>query len=166
VDVNIMKSELSQRASSAHGRRGNTIIELTLMAPWLFFLFAGVFDFGFYAYALISVENAARVAALSTSVNTATANNQTQACQIVLKELGSLPNGAALPAACDALPLIVTAQLVSQTSSLDAAECSGGCQPASLVQVTYRTIPLIPIPGLLASQLTFTRPVEARVKGN
>ncbi len=41
-------------------RSGNSIIELTFMMPWLVFLFVGVFDFGFYAYALIAVQNAAQ----------------------------------------------------------------------------------------------------------
>jgi Flp pilus assembly protein TadG len=50
--------------SAGYNRRaGNSIVEFSLMAPWILFLFAGAFDWGFYAYALISVQNAARVAA-------------------------------------------------------------------------------------------------------
>jgi Flp pilus assembly protein TadG len=45
-------------------RSGNSIIELTFMMPWLLFLFVGVFDFGFYAYALIATQNAARAVAI------------------------------------------------------------------------------------------------------
>ena len=40
---------------------GNSVVEVALMAPWIFFLFVGVFDFGFYAYAGICMENAARI---------------------------------------------------------------------------------------------------------
>ena len=42
---------------------GNSIVEFSLMAPWILFLFAGAFDWGFYSYALILVQNGARVAA-------------------------------------------------------------------------------------------------------
>ena len=47
------------------GSRGSSVVEVALMAPWIFFLFVGVFDCGFYAFALIGTQNAARQAALS-----------------------------------------------------------------------------------------------------
>ena len=47
--------------------RGHSILEVALFLPWLFFLFFGVLDAGFYAYAFISTASAARVAALYTS---------------------------------------------------------------------------------------------------
>ena len=40
--------------------RGGAILELVLMAPWIFFLFIGVLDWGFYASALISLESGVR----------------------------------------------------------------------------------------------------------
>jgi Flp pilus assembly protein TadG len=30
-------------------RRGQSVIEFTFMAPWLLFLFVGVFDLGFFS---------------------------------------------------------------------------------------------------------------------
>ena len=36
--------------------RGNSIIEFSLMTPWLILLFIGAMDWGFYAYALICTE--------------------------------------------------------------------------------------------------------------
>src|SRR5260370_41507229 len=45
------------------GQRGNAIIEASLLAPWMLFLFVGVLDLGFYTHAAIATENAARVAA-------------------------------------------------------------------------------------------------------
>ncbi|HEY3376701.1 MAG TPA: TadE family protein, partial [Armatimonadota bacterium] len=54
-------------------RRGQAMVEVTLMAPWIVFLFIGIFDFGFYAYAAICTQNAARAVALAsaqTSVDT------------------------------------------------------------------------------------------------
>ena len=37
---------------------------MALVAPFIFFLFAGALDMGYYMYAAIAVENAARVAVL------------------------------------------------------------------------------------------------------
>ena len=48
-------------------RRGGSALELAFFLPWYIFLFIGAFDWGFYAHALISAENAVRVAVLYTS---------------------------------------------------------------------------------------------------
>ncbi len=55
------------RASPIHldGERGNAILEFALIAPLLFPLLLVIFDFGLYAFAFISVQNAARVGALA-----------------------------------------------------------------------------------------------------
>ena len=29
------------------------MVEVALLSPWIFFLFVGIFDFGFYAFAVI-----------------------------------------------------------------------------------------------------------------
>jgi Flp pilus assembly protein TadG len=138
------------------------VIEVALMAPWIFFLFVGVFDFGFYAYALISVENAARVAAMYTSSATAAADDSSTACQYALEELRALPNVRSLPT-CGAVaagtpvtngPMVVRAQAVTGADG----------ESASTVSVTYQTVPMIPIPGLVAGQLTVTRTVQMRVR--
>src|SRR5256885_10948530 len=88
--------------------RGHAIIEVTLMAPWIFFLFMGTLDFGFYAYATIAVQNAARVAVMQTSLNSTTAANSTLACQYALTELNTLPNASGL-STCGGLPVVVNA---------------------------------------------------------
>ena len=72
--------------------RGNSIIEFSLMAPWLIFLFVGAMDWGFYAYALIATESAARVSCLYTSTNTADASDNTTACTYALGQLKKMPN--------------------------------------------------------------------------
>ena len=135
-------------------RRGSSVLELTLLSPWVFFLFIGVVDVGFYSYALISVENAARIAAEYTSQTATTAADQSGACTKVLAELSNLSNVASLTT-CGAAPLTVTATSV--------AGPDGGA--ATSVSVTYQTISLIPIPGFLQSQLTVTRNVKMRIKG-
>jgi Flp pilus assembly protein TadG len=135
-------------------RRGSALVELTMLSPWIFFLFVGIIDIGFYSYGLISVENAARIAAEYTSQTSTTASDQAGACTKVLAELSNLSNVAGLTS-CGATPLMVTANAVTGPD--------GGA--ATSVSVTYQTISLIPIPGLLQSQLTFTRNVKMRIKG-
>ena len=66
--------------------RGSAIIEAALMLPWLAFLFVGVLDFGFYAYAGICTQNAARAAAMMQAGGTL------NTCLAALGELNGLPN--------------------------------------------------------------------------
>jgi hypothetical protein len=137
------------------GRRrdGHAVIEVSLMAPWIFFLFMGTLDFGFYAYAIIATQNAARVAVMRTSLNSTTAANSTLACQYALTELNTLPNVGSL-STCASLPVIVNA-----TSIVDADGAN-----SSQVAVTYQSINMIPIPGF-TGRLTLTRTAQMRLKG-
>ena len=132
---------------------GHSVIEVALMAPWLFFLFIAIFDFGFFAYALISVQNAARVAALATAPSPAS-RLQAVACDYVLQELRSLPNASLMPADCSSAPLRV------QVTPF--ADAEGW--PASRVTVTYQPVALIPIPWMDAPAIT--RMAEVRVYGD
>ena len=136
------------------GARGTAVVEVSLLAPWIFFLFVGVLDYGFYAYALISTENAARAAVMYTASDTSTADDAAGACPYVLGELRELPNVKNAVTSCTASPVQVTAQLIDPGAD---------GLPASRVTVTYDTIQLIPVPGL-ASRLSITRTVEMRVK--
>lgn len=131
-------------------REGHSVIEMALIAPWLLFLFAGALDMGFYSYAIISTQNAARVAAMHTSSSELAATDTAGACGYALAELNSMPNVRGVTS-CDALPVIVT---VNQVTGVDGA-------PASSVSVTYQSVPLIPIPGLMG-QLTMTRTAQMR----
>src|SRR5580700_11126102 len=76
----------------AHRRRGSSILEFSLMTPWLIFLFIGAMDWGFYAYALISTEAAARVACLYTSTSSTDATDSTTACTYAIQQLQGMPN--------------------------------------------------------------------------
>ncbi len=152
---------------------GHAIVEAAFMVPWLFFLFVGALDMGFYAYALISTENAARAAALYASSSVPAATNQAGACCVALRELHGMGNVTApafetyscsCPATegvSDTSPVGVRTELLSAFSTPPSAD---GSQSAR-VTVRYRTVPLIPIPGLLAERHTFTRAVEVRVRG-
>ncbi len=63
-------------------RSGHSVLEFAFFLPYLLFLFVGTFDWGFYSWALLATENAARTAALYTSSSSSTASNSTAACAI------------------------------------------------------------------------------------
>ena len=128
------------------------MLETALLMPWILFLFAGTFDMGMYGYALISTQNATRVAATFTSSQNGRANDSARACQYALSEMSSLPNLRGVTS-CDAYPLIVSAEAVTGVDGGD----------ASNVSVTYQTVQLFPIPGLMG-RLTVTRTAQMRVR--
>ena len=135
---------------------GQSLIELVFIFPLLLFLFIGVFDWGFYAWSLITTENAARAAALYTSSSAGTAGNSAGACTYALAELAYAPNvGGPGLSSCSSSPLTVTASAVTGPDGADASQ----------VSVAYQTMPLIPIPGLLTGQITITRAVVIPLRG-
>ena len=132
------------------GRRsGHAIVEASLMVPWIIFLFVGVLDMGFYSYAAISTQNAARVAAMANA--TGDPSDIAGACQLVVYEMHSLPNAQSLDPASyscpnaspgsvsDAAPIGVTVLPVTGPDGNQAVK----------VTVSYLSIPMIPIPGIL-----------------
>ena len=139
------------RSSLGNRKRGHAVLELALLSPWIFFLFAGAMDMGFYAYAMISTQNAARVAAEYTSYRLALAGNSDVACQYALGEMSTLSNVRNLTS-CGAAPLVVAARSLTDSDGATATE----------VTVTYTTAQLIPIPGV-TGKLTITRKVQMRV---
>ncbi len=152
---------------TAGSRSGHAVIEASLMAPWIFFLFVGVLDFGFYSYAAIATQNAARIAAMQTSDNTKTAADDRLACQFAVQELQMLPgipkvtNLTSTPACATATDGITTTFALA----VDAQQVVGpDGAPATRVAVTYRTVQMVPIPGLLMGQMQLTRVVEMRLK--
>jgi Flp pilus assembly protein TadG len=145
----------------ARSRAGHAVLEVALLSPWIFFLFIGALDWGFYSYALISTQSAARVAALYTSSSESTAADAATACSYVLDELRSLPNVGASLNSCSNWPVMVTVQRLDQNSNPQSSDRA----PASRVTVRYRTVPLIPIPGLLPGQVTITQTAEMRLRG-
>ena len=146
------------------GRRGNAIVEVTLLMPWILFLFLAIFNFGFYAYALISVENAARVAAMYTSSSPALVNDAQFACQVVLEELRSLPGigaGALCAASGNPRNAGASGQITVFVQQLTGAQSPDGAA-ASEVAVTYRPDNLFPLPFLMGNK-PFTRVVRMRI---
>ena len=148
--------ESKQGLRSCDRQRGTALIEFAVIFPMLFFLFIGAFDLGFFCYALIAVQNAARVAALYASAFPGThQTDSASACTLALNELQAMPNYASLPASCGASPLQVTLATVSAPDNTANATIK--------VTVIYQTMRLIPIPGL-AGQMNITRSVEMRVR--
>jgi Flp pilus assembly protein TadG len=134
-------------------RRGNAVIEVTLMAPWIFFLFVGVLDFGFYAYAFISTENAARAAVLLTSKSQIAATDQADACAVVLSEMTWAAYGRNISPTCSIAPLVVNATLVNGPDNT----------PAAQVEVQYTTVPMMPIPGAMAGSFVVDRKWQMKI---
>jgi Flp pilus assembly protein TadG len=128
-------------------------MELALLSPWVFLLFIGALDWGFYGYSLISLQAAVRSAVLYTSTSTVTATNSGTACTIVLGELRYLPNIGTSTTSCTSNP-VVTATSVSGPDLAAAAQ----------VSVRYQSPSMIPIPGLLTKQFTITRVVKMRIR--
>jgi Flp pilus assembly protein TadG len=147
-----------QRNISRKGRRGNAVIEVALMAPWIFFLFVGVLDFGFYAYAFISAENAARAAVLLTSKSRVAATDQADACAIVLNEMKWAAYGRVVSPTCTAAPLVVNATYQPKTFAN-----AWGNSDAAQVEVQYTTISMIPIPGVIPSSFVVDRKWQMEV---
>jgi Flp pilus assembly protein TadG len=166
------KDRVQSKTMPARRRSGNSIIELTFMMPWLLFLFVGVFDTGFYCYALIATQNAARAAAVHNSISkTAATDPDFSGCGIVLAELQSTPNARSL-GNCSSGTVTTTSQsttvTLTQVLQVESDYCpsqnpNSSCPTvpagtdAAQVVVTYQTALLIPIPGLLPGQLTIKR---------
>jgi hypothetical protein len=171
--------EFAPRSVVRDKRRGSAVIEAALLMPWICFLFVGILDSGFYTYAAMATQNAARAVAIQAAQG-ALAN----ACSAVQKEMGLLPNvygtscatTQALVSNKNSLPIwVCTGNLTSTTSSqcgqptricadCGPVICPAPCAATSVqAVVTYESIPLVPIPGILPVQLQLTRIAEARV---
>ena len=136
------------------------MVEVALMAPWIFFLFVGVFDMGFYCYAAICTQNAARAVALQYAES-----GTFDKCTVAKGELRTLPNVSGTT--CDALPWQVNVAQLNGSACPDSGTQSGilyastpFCVESS---VTYQTIPLLPIPGVMMGRMTLTRTAQTRI---
>ena len=158
-------------------RRGSAIVEAALLMPWIVFLFVGTLDVGFYNYASICTQNAARAVAISQATS-----STASICSVAIGELGALPNilptygGCSSPSYPSSVsgtsPMSVCVTTLSSGGAAD-ANCSSQTSCADCTQdpsatsvqatVAYQTVPLVPIPGILPGKLTFTRTAEVRV---
>jgi hypothetical protein len=156
-----------QPSRPSAGRRGQSIIEACFMVPWILFIFMAVIDIGFYSYAAINVENAARAAVLITSGNRAfsqyPAAAQAAACAEAVRDLWMLRTLAATPFTaahtCAAGTSLVVTVADPAPASLDGVP--GDID--SVVTVRYQMLPMIPVPGITGN---FTIERSARMKVN
>lgn len=133
------------------------MVEVTLLVPWIVFSFVAAFNFGIFAYALISTQNAARSAAMYASQSLTVAQSGsivTQVCPYALGELGDAP-GVGGVATCTGAP--VTVAVTARTPG-------AGNMNTVRVSLTYNTMQLIPLPGLMAGSLSITRTVEMPIR--
>jgi hypothetical protein len=138
------------------------MVEACLLFPWFVFLFVGAVDAGFDLYALIGVQSAARIAVLYTSSSSSTANASAAACTLVLNDLNYMPNIYGQVTSClTSGPPTATAPLVV-TATGPTTDQFGNSY--STVSVTYQTVSLIPIPGVLAAQFTITRTAQMQLR--
>jgi uncharacterized protein (UPF0333 family) len=140
-------------------RRGQAAIEVALILPWMVLSFIAAFNFGIFAYSLISTENAARTAAMYASQSMAIAqgaNVSSLTCYYALEELRDAPGVGFSVNTCTVAPvtLIVTTRTPG-TSGLNTV----------LVTVTYKSMSLIALPGLMSGSLSISRTVEMPIRG-
>jgi Flp pilus assembly protein TadG len=130
------------------------MMEMVFISPWIFLLFIGALDWGFYASALVSLQAGVRSAVTYTATGSSTASSSSEACTIVLNEIRKLPNIGSGTTDCSSNPVVTAEYLAS----------GPGGSPASRVTVTYTSITLVPMPGLLRKQFTVTRRAVMRLR--
>jgi Flp pilus assembly protein TadG len=144
-------------------QRGNAMVEFALVSPWFFLLFSGVMQAGFTIYGLISVQNAARVAALHLAANPQAAADQVGACALAIQQLKGLPNiGASFTSGCSASPLVVTAHYCDGSVACTGTATSVDSGPAAFVTVTYDLPSMLQFP--VAGISSITRTMEMRLR--
>ncbi|HWD00133.1 MAG TPA: hypothetical protein VG456_25415, partial [Candidatus Sulfopaludibacter sp.] len=110
----------------------------------------------------ISTESAARVAGLYASSTQTTATDTTTICKFAVEELRIAPNISTSQTCAANKPVNVTASLIGPGQTVTTSPDN---QLASKVAVTYTTLQLIPIPGLLKGKATLYRTVQMRIRG-
>ena len=153
--MSITRSPYFHRRNGA----GHAIIELALIGPWLFLLFAVILNFGMFMYTGISVANAARAAAVEAG-RTGSRLDRTMACDVVRQELRYLP-GVTTGSPCLGTggdPLTVT----MGKAGADITAIDDNTKWGTRVRVRYSNPPLFRLPGM-NGQFTIERMAEVRV---
>jgi Flp pilus assembly protein TadG len=144
-------------------KKGNAVVEFALIAPLLFPMLLAAFDFGMYAYAFISVQNAARVAAMRNSGGPDSAADQESACSMAIEELRGLPNiGSSFQSGCTASPLVVTSVKCSDSISCGGSTKSADGSVAASVTVAYTMPSVFTFP--IAGPSAITRNAQMKVR--
>jgi hypothetical protein len=141
--------------------RGSSIVEFALIAPVLMLTMLTIFDFGFYIYAFIGVQNAARNAALRNSGGVASVTDVEGACSLVLEELRGLPNTGAATG-CTGQPITVSSVSLCPSSPCTGVLQSPDGEPAVKITVTYRVPDLLRPPFVEINTITRTSQMKLR----
>lgn len=131
-------------------RQGSSIIEFALIMPWFVFLFVGVLDLGFYTYALITAQSAARTAVLFTSSSTSASTQSDLACSHVIDQLTPNINLSGSSTCGGTSPITLTTSVASTTDG----------HPSSTVTVQFTSPLMIPIPGILPAHVPIVRTAQ------
>ena len=137
------------------------------MAPWLIFMFVGAMDWGFYAYALIATESAARVGCLYASSSSSTATDSTTVCtKYALEQLRRMSNvGSSMNTCASGSSVSASSPVGVTVTQITGADGN----PAAQVSVTYLTPIYIPMVmngnTLMPKQVAITRTIQMRLRG-
>lgn len=136
-------------------RTGSSVVEFAFLVPWFVFLFVGVLDLGYYNYALITAQSAARTAALwtSSSQSAADPDSTAQACTYVYDQLTSNINLTGATTCTGTSPISLTS---SKGTGPDG-------NSASTVTIQFTSATLIPIPGLLPANIPVARTAQMMI---
>ena len=127
---------------------GSSVVEFAFLTPWFVFLFVGILDMGYYNYALITAQSAARTAVLYTSSNTSPApTDATTACTYVYDQLTSNINLNGATDCNGTSPITLTATQISGPDG----------NPAANVVIQFTSPLMIPIPGILPASFSVVR---------
>jgi len=136
--------------------KGSSAVEFAFLVPWFAFLFVGVLDLGYYNYALITAQSAARTAVLFTSSSTSASTQSTQACSYVYDQLTSNINLSSATTCTGASPITLTTSVL--TTSTSPASPDGNS--ASMVTIEFTSATLIPIPGIMPANMPVARTAQ------
>lgn len=125
---------------------GSAMVEFGLIFPLFLLIVIFAVDFGIYVLAFVSVENAARAAALRNSSGRDSATDRSAACRIVKDALLGLPGMGHASADCAATPVTVTALYCDGTSPCPGLPSTPDGGPASVVTVQYQVPALFRFP--------------------
>ena len=90
----LLSKQPRSRGRRLRSRRGQSLVELSLILPVLLILALGIVDYGRVYFEYVSVTNAARTGAAFASTNADTAVDTDGIRTAALNDLDSLPNGS------------------------------------------------------------------------
>ena len=131
-------------------KKGSSAVEFAFVTPWFIFLFVGILDLGFYNYALITAQSAARTAVLYTSSSTSASTDSVQACAYVYDQLTSNINLTGQTTCSGASPISLTTAVGTGPDG----------NSASTVTVQFTSATLIPIPLIMPAHIPVVRTAE------